>query len=111
MPVLPNSTASLAASFNYSRWVGSVSDRTSASLFAEIFKVIAEHVPPGGERDALGSRMWALTQDYDFSSYQMYADASLLALGLARHGVDPDWPDDGEVVLYGPTPSATDSPR
>jgi hypothetical protein len=79
-----------------------MSDRTSASLFADIFKILADHVPPGDERDALARRIWASTRDYDFSPYQMYADESLISLGLARRGVNPDWPDEGEVTLYGP---------
>lgn len=79
-----------------------MADRTSARLFGEVFEILSEHVPAGESRDASARRFWALTQDYDFSPYQMYADDALLALGLARRGVDPDWPDDGEVVLYGP---------
>lgn len=79
-----------------------MSDRTSARLFGEVFEILAEHVPAGEARDAAVLRFWGLTRDYDFSPDQMGADDALFALGLARRGVDPDWPDDGEVVLYGP---------
>lgn len=78
-----------------------MSDRTSASLFAEMFTIVAEYVPEP-QRDEVARRLWKLTRDYDFSPYQMYADEALMKLGLARRGVDSDWPNDGEVVLYGP---------
>lgn len=32
----------------------------------------------------------------------MGADKALVELGLARRGLDTDYPDDGEVLLYGP---------
>lgn len=70
-------------------------------MFGRVFKLLAEHVPAGAERDVLAAEFWRETRDYDFSPYQMDADEALAALGLARRGVDPDWPDDGEVWLYG----------
>ena len=79
-----------------------MADRTSARLFGEVFEILAKYVPAGTERDEIARRYWGLTSDYDFAPYQMGADDALSALGLARRGVDPDWPDDGEVVLYGP---------
>lgn len=79
-----------------------MSDRTSAHLFGRVFKLIAEYVPPGDARDRLAREFWRETQGYDFSDYQMDADDALFALGLARRGVNPDWPEEGEVVLYGP---------
>jgi hypothetical protein len=79
-----------------------MADRSSAYLFGEVFRIVAEYVPPGDTRDAMARRLWDLTLGYDFTDNQMNADEALLALGLARRGVDPDWPDEGEVVLYGP---------
>lgn len=79
-----------------------MADRSSAYLFGRVFKLIAEHVPEGAGRDELAAEFWREQRDYDFSPYQMNVDETLSSLGLARRGVDPDWPDDGEVWLYGP---------
>lgn len=79
-----------------------MSDRSGAYMFGRVFKLIAEHVPPGAERDTLAAEFWREQRDYDFSPNQMDADEALATLGLARRGVNPDWPDDGEVWLYGP---------
>ena len=49
-------------------------------------------------------KYWKMSREYDFSEYQMEADEALLKLGLARKGVDPDYPEDGDVMLYGPKP-------
>ena len=84
-----------------------MADRTSADLFGEVFGILAEHVPAGPERDATALRLWTAQDDYDFSPNQMDADNALMELGLARRGVDPDWPNDGEVWLYGPSEAAT----
>jgi len=46
--------------------------------------------------------LWSKTAGYDFADYQLEADDALMALGLARRGVDPKHPDDGEMVVYGP---------
>ena len=48
--------------------------------------------------------LWSKQGSYDFSPYQMYVDDALVKLGLARRGVDPDEPDEGETTLYGPEP-------
>lgn len=44
--------------------------------------------------------MWDLTGNYDFSPYQIGEDDALVKLGLARRGVDPEHPDEGETLLY-----------
>lgn len=78
-----------------------MADRTSAGLFGEIFAYLATQ-PQTPQRDAFALRCFQMTHEYDFSSYQMGADDALITLGLARRGVDPDYPDEGETLLYGP---------
>jgi hypothetical protein len=79
-----------------------MADRTSAGIFGDVFIYLASQ-PKSPERDAFALEVWCQSQgNYDFSNYQMGADKALIELGLARRGVDPAWPDDGEVVLYGP---------
>jgi hypothetical protein len=78
-----------------------MSDRTAAALFKDIFEMLAQW-PAGPMRDDLARRLWKMQRDYDFSPDQMGCDDALAALDLARRGIDPDWPDDGEVWLYGP---------
>lgn len=78
----------------------SMADRTSASLFAEIFRMLACDEPP--DRKALAKKFWDESANYDFSPYQLYCDDALIKLGLARRGVDPEFPEDGETILYEP---------
>jgi hypothetical protein len=77
-----------------------MADRTSAALFAYIFNMLAKD--PTDTNKKFAARVWEKTNEYDFSPYQMYCDPALVALGLARKGVDPRYPDDGPIVLYGP---------
>lgn len=77
-----------------------MADRTSAEIFGNVFTYLASQ-PQTPERDAFASKMWECHRDYDFSDYQMGADNALLKLGLARYGIHPDYPEEGEVLLYG----------
>jgi hypothetical protein len=77
-----------------------MADRTSAELFGEIFKLLAGDGPL--DRTALARHFWEKSQGYDFCHYQMYCTEALMRLGLARRGIDPRHPEDGEVMLYGP---------
>lgn len=78
-----------------------MADRTAAELFGTLFELIDEHVLEP-RRTELALKFWRQQRQYDFSPYQMEIDGTLLRLGLARRGVDPDYPNDGEVMLYGP---------
>lgn len=72
-----------------------MSDRTSAALFGEFFKVLAGDEPI--DRAALAKRIWEQSRGYDFSPYQMNADDALIKLGLARKCGDCGYPIyDGE---------------
>lgn len=46
--------------------------------------------------------LWERRHDHDFHSSEMRCDEELVVLGLARRGLDPDYPEDGEKWLYGP---------
>ena len=62
-----------------------MSDRTSAEIFGEVFRILADHVElPGAKEAAL--KLWYMKQDngYDFSNYQMESDGALRELGLLR---------------------------
>lgn len=76
-----------------------MADRTSAKIFGEVFKYLAGQEPSKG-RDDFAAKMWDMSQEHDFSNYQMGCDKALIELGLAKMGVHPQWPEDGEVVLY-----------
>lgn len=88
-----------------------MADRTAAGLFHDVFNLVAEHVPESESRNEMAQRFWGLTRDYDFSPYQMYCDDALLTLGLARRGVDPEWPENGEQILYGPVVARVEGTR
>lgn len=77
-----------------------MADRTSASLFCQVFELLASDPTP--QHVAFARTLWDHTYGYDFSPYQMECDEALQALGLARMGVDPQYPEDGPVMLYGP---------
>jgi hypothetical protein len=75
-----------------------MADRTSAEIFGSVFDLLAQN--PTDEHKELARQIYQLARLYDFSDYQMGADDACLALGVARRGVNPDWPDSGEVTLW-----------
>jgi hypothetical protein len=77
-----------------------VADRTSAALFGAFFARLSKN--PDERNRELATWLLEQSRSYDFSECQMDADDDLIALGLARRGIDPDYPDEGETVLYGP---------
>ena len=76
-----------------------MADRASASVFGKIFNLLAKE--PTDDHKAIAKEIYQETGNFDFSDYQMYADEALIALGLAKIGIDPQYPEDGEVVIYG----------
>lgn len=58
-----------------------MADRTSAEIFGNLFKRLAEN--PRDLKD-LAAAFWGMAQSYDFSNDQMDANAALIKLGLAR---------------------------
>jgi hypothetical protein len=63
-----------------------MADRTSASLFATFFEMLAKD--PTDEHKAMARKLWPMRREYDFSEYQMYCDEALKRLGLARRRKD-----------------------
>lgn len=81
-----------------------MADRSSAALFAAIFEHLAAN--PDDRAKEFARKLWDLSRGYDFNDYQMGADQALTKLGLARRGVDPGYPNDGEAIVYGPAETA-----
>lgn len=75
-----------------------MADRTSAGLFAKIFELLAQN--PTDEHKRIAQEIYSYTGEYDFSDYQMGADEACLTLGIARKGIHPDYPEDGEMILF-----------
>lgn len=75
-----------------------MADRTTAELFRTIFELLAKN--PTEENKKIALRIWPLRSEYDFSNYQMDADASLVILGLAKMEIDKQYPEDGEIAIY-----------
>lgn len=82
-----------------------MADRTSAELFGMMFEKLASN--PTDEHKVWALELFERTKNYDFNEYQMDADSALETLGLARKGVDPEYPDEGEVWIYGPNKSGS----
>lgn len=78
-----------------------MADRTSARAFAEIFCLLAKK--PDDRAKDIASGVFKISEDYDFAPDQMECDKQLAKLGLARKGIDPDYPEDGTVWIYGKT--------
>lgn len=81
-----------------------MADRDSAYIFGRVFEMIDALVPESEKREA-ARKFWKMSREFDFSDDDMHADKALVALGLARKGIDPDYPDDGPTMLYGPVKS------
>lgn len=77
-----------------------MSDRDSAYIFSKAFELVVEHVPPK-KRETCAKELWQMSLDYDFAPSDMNIDKVLMKLGLAREGIDKDYPDE-TTVLYGP---------
>ena len=75
-----------------------MADRTSAALFGKIFSLLAKN--PTDEHKAIAKEIFSYTGEYDFNNYQMEVDKELIILGLAKMGIDPKYPEDGETVIY-----------
>lgn len=75
-----------------------MADRSSARAFGLVFKHLADEPL---ERDkALARKLMRELDAFDFSPDQMGCDRALIALGVAKKGVRPGDPEDGEQVLY-----------
>ena len=75
-----------------------MADRTSAEVFGMFFDILAKN--PTGEHKEIAKEVLKKSRSYDFNEYQMYADESLIILGLAHKGIDPRYPDEGETIIY-----------
>ena len=76
-----------------------MADRTAAEIFGYFFNTAARMKLTPDVR-VLVRKMYWMSKKYDFSPYQMECDEALIQLGLAKMKVDPDYPEDGEVVVY-----------
>lgn len=74
-----------------------MADRNSAEIFGFIFYEIANNA---GVSPDLVMKIWAKSWQYDFTHDQMGVDRELTALGLAKRGLRPDYPEDGETLPY-----------
>jgi hypothetical protein len=86
-----------------------MADRTSAGIFHRLFRKLA--TDPTDQHRLWAREFWEEAKQYDFSWYQLECDEELLVLGLARRGIDPDYPHEGETIFYGPNMVDTVCPR
>lgn len=75
-----------------------MTDKNSAQLYGILFEVLAED--PTEENKALAKIFFDQSDAYAFTHDQMDVDEALITLGLAKREIDPDFPDEGEQVLY-----------
>lgn len=74
-----------------------MADRTSAELFGILFDVLAQN--PDEENKALAKQFFELSESYDFSYDQMYADEALIILDLAERKTDSE--GDEQIRYFG----------
>jgi hypothetical protein len=67
-----------------------MADRTSASIFGQIFDLLAKN--PTDEHKEMAKQIWPLRREYDFNDYQMDCDEALVKLDLAKL--------EGEEIIY-----------
>ena len=75
-----------------------MADRTSAGLFGRIFEVLAK--TPTDEHKKIAAEIFELAGDYDFDYREMNAGEACIVLELAVKGIDPNYPEDGETMLF-----------
>jgi len=75
-----------------------MADRTSAHLFGTIFRLLAKN--PSEENKTIAKEIFPLTNNYDFSNYQMDADDALIALDLAHIGTNEGDDEERETIIY-----------
>ncbi len=75
-----------------------MSDGTSSGIFGEVFRMLAED--PTEQHKEMASKIFAMTENYDFSYCEMEVGDELIKLDLAKMGIDPDYPEDGETIIY-----------
>lgn len=75
-----------------------MADRAAARIFGKVFTLLAK--TPTEENKAFAAELYEETGEFDFASYQMDCDDQLIALDLAKEGVDPRYPDEGVTILY-----------
>ncbi len=67
-----------------------MADRTSAEIFREVFKILADGAVRSNslQIQIIAKRIYAMTQYYDFSDYQLDASENLRRLGIqvGSHG-------------------------
>jgi hypothetical protein len=76
-----------------------VADRTSAEIFSVMFEYLAKS-PQDARTKKMADYLWSAASGYDFDAYQMGCDKALLKLGLASMGLNPEYPEDGETIIY-----------
>lgn len=77
-----------------------MADRTSAAVFGMVFEELAKAIDGEFDPKKLAKKLMKESQGFDFNSCQMGCDKALLKLGVAKMGIDKDYPEDGKRVLY-----------
>jgi hypothetical protein len=48
----------------------------------------------------MAAKIYPMAGNYDFAPYQMDADAALIKLGIAKLGIDEEYPEEGQTIIY-----------
>jgi hypothetical protein len=82
-----------------------MADRTSASIFGQIFMFLADN--PDASVKEVAAFLFQLRRHYDFTCDQMDVDDALLRLGLAHIKKDQDGQ---ELFVYAPSGQEEEPP-
>jgi hypothetical protein len=76
-----------------------MSDHSSAEIYREIFRLLASDPTP--QHIKWSHKLWKQSQQFDFGPDMLHIEKELKKLGLCRKGLNHDYPEDGEIWLYG----------
>lgn len=78
-----------------------MADRTGARMMARVFEALRDaQNSPTCSLDSIARDIWRVAWEGDWTHDEMHCDEALRALGLAKTGVHPDWPEEEPGTLY-----------
>lgn len=75
-----------------------MSDYNSRYIFEEIWELLSKN--PTAEHKKIAQKLYAFSQEYDFSDEDLSCENACVKLGIAHECVSPEYPEDGIITLW-----------